>query len=307
MQRAEVTVHIWRPMEFNIGGRNADKQKQGGYINISKSSNVLNDMLDAFLGEWQRYTGHTSLSINLANCKPIYLSFWPKDDDSLVILGSAFGNKKLGLKKQEGVFKKTLDEDAFYMGSPLKGKTFEGTFSIVSNPEKIKSLPPGRGVVVMNSDGNTTVYCPENVKLVYPDENIQLLLPDGEAIYQYVSSLTKMKKEYDLFDSNCSTFVTAALKEGARSLKSNLWTNIELAFGRSGEALKLISIFATLFSEQGKQSPSMAIHQVKSFVETQGLSLPTSLASIVEIQGKATPNTVKRYVEQLKKSMSQRK
>ena len=301
MQKAEVTVHIWRPMQFSIGGRNGDKQKQGGYVSTSKSSNILKDMLETSLGEWQRYFGHSSLSVNLANYKPIYLSFWPKDDDSAVILGSAFGNKKLGLKKQEGIFRKTLYEDAFYMSAPPKGETFENSFSIVSNQAQINSLPPGKGIILTLPDGNTEIF---SDKLVYPDENIQLLLPDGEAIYQCVSSLTKTKKEYDLFDSNCSTFVTEALREGARSLKSDLLANIMGAFRRSEEALKLVGIFSVLLSEQGKQSPSMAIQQVKSFVETQGLSLPTSLASIVEIQGKATPNTVKRYVEQLKKSTS---
>lgn len=305
MQKAEVTVHIWRPMEFSIGSRNGDKQKQtGGYVNTSKSSNVFNNMLDTFSSEWQRYTGHTSLSISLPNCKPMYLSFWPKNDDSTVILGSAFGNKKFGLKKQEGIFRKSLYEDAFYMSSPPKGQTFENSFSIVSNQQQINSLPPGKGIILTLPNGHIEVF---SDKLVYPDENIQILLPDGEEIYRYVFSLTKTIKEYDLFDSNCSTFVTAALKEGTRSLKSDLLANIMGAFRRSEEALKLAGILSVLFSEQGKKSPSTAIHQVKSFVETQGLSLPTSLASIVEIQGKATPNTVKRYVEQLKKSISQHK
>ncbi|MEH2266628.1 hypothetical protein [Nostoc sp.] len=303
MQKAEVTVHIWRPMEFNLDGRNVDKKKQGGYVDRYKSSNVLNDMLDTFLSEWRRFFGHSSLSVNLANYKPIYLSFWPKNDDFAVV-SSAFGNKKFGWKKQESIFRKTLYEDAFYMSAPPKGETFENSFSIVSNQKQINSLPPGKGIILTLPDGNTEIF---SDKLVYPDENIQLLLPDGEAIYQYVSSLTKTKKEYDLFDSNCSTFVTSALKEGTRSLKSDHLANIMGAFRRSEEALKLVGIFSALFSEQGKQSPSMAIHQVKSFVETQGLSLPTSLASIVEIQGKETPNTVKRYVEQLKKNISQRK
>jgi hypothetical protein len=296
MSKAEVTVHIWRPMKFNIGGPKTDDHKQ--ISNPYKSSGIVESMLETFLGEWQRYFGHTSLSVNWANHKPIYLSFWPKEDEIMTILGSAFGNKKLGLKKQDGVFRTSIEEDLFYMSSPVKGQTFENTFSKVSSQKEINLLPRNKGFIITHEDGSTHIFGRDNIKLVYPDEDIQLLLPDGEAIYKHVSSLIKKKKQYDLFDSNCSTLVTEALKKGTESLKSNILEDVMASFERVAEATKLMAIFAPFFSGQSDA------HKVKYLVETHGISLTNSLATIIEAQGKATPNTVKRYVERLRKKIT---
>jgi hypothetical protein len=304
MQKAEVTVHIWRPVEFNMGGRDVGKEKKVGeyYYRTSESSNILNNMLDNFSNEWQRMVGHASLSVRLANSKPLYLGFCPKNDDTKIILGSAAMNKKLGSKQQEGVFRKHLPEDMFYMTPRPKGETLEN--KVVKLSEEKKQLSPNeinKSVIVTLSDGSMTAFGSE---FTYPDEEIQLLLPDGEAIYKHVSSVTKMKKGYDLLSSNCSTFVMEALQEGTRSLGSDTLKKIK-AKGDSKtleEFQKLIKIISAM--AHAHSSAYFASETLKRLFLEDGVSLPNSLTSLFEASGKATPNTVKRYAEQLKKSIS---
>jgi hypothetical protein len=281
IQKAEAIVHIWKPMEYKVGGLNQIVQKQeisahGRLFESMGNFDLLTPVINSFVGEWRRSVGHATLSVRLGNRKPLYLSFWPEEDDSVSILKSAFGSKlKVGSKKLKGFFMKSLEEDIFYMDSPPKELTFEGYKSLQNrNPLELSNIP--------------AQYRDIGLK----PKNLEISLPDGEVVYKYVDDLLKTQKDYDLFTQNCSTLVTEALKEGTRSIKMGALAGVTGAYKRSEEALKLIGIIGHMFQGQRKEA-AQAVYSL-------GFSMPASISSLIEMQGE-TPNSVQRYAEQLQK------
>lgn len=282
MQKAEAIVHVWKPMEYKIGGLNQIRQEQeisahGRFLEPMGNFDLLTPVINSFVGEWRRSVGHATLSVRLGNRKPLYLSFWPEEDDSVNILKSAFGSKlKVGSKKMKGFFMQSLEEDIFYMDSPPKELTFEGYKSLLrnQNPLEWSNIPaPYRNIG-------------------FEPESIRVFLPDGDAVYKYVDDLLKTPNDYNLFTQNCSTFVAEALKEGSRSIKSGALVGVKESYKRSEEALKLVGIIGQIFQGQRKEA-AQAVYSL-------GFSLPTSISSLIEMQGE-TPNSVQRYAERLQK------